>query len=49
MQGATEYEYFSEAESLESSTHRELHGVCRCLWATVHLCEGKFDVFQLDA
>ena len=51
MQGALEYahEYFSEAESLESSTYRELLGVFRCLRAMIHLCEGKFVVFQVDA
>ncbi len=40
MQGVLEYaqEYFSEAESLESSTHCELLGVFRCLRAMVHKC-----------
>ena len=47
MQGVPEYahEYFSEAESTESSTCRELIGVLRCLQSTVHLCAGKFVVF----
>jgi hypothetical protein len=51
MQGVPEYahEYFSEAESTESSTCRELIGVLRCLQSMVHLCAGKFVVFQVDA
>jgi hypothetical protein len=42
-------EYFSEEESAQSSTYRELLGVLRYLQAMVHLCEGKFVVFQVDA
>ncbi len=38
-------EYFSEEESSQSSTYRELLGLLRCLQAMVHLCEGKFVVF----
>ena len=51
MQGAPVYahEYFSEAESVESSTYRELLGVLRCLKSLLHLCAGKFVVFQVDA
>ena len=51
LQGAPEYahEYFSQEESVESSTFRELLGVQRCLQAMVLLCEGKFVVFQVDA
>jgi hypothetical protein len=51
MQGAPEYahEYFSEAESVESSTYRELLGVLRCLQPLMHLCADKFVVFQVDA
>ena len=51
MQGAPEYahEYLSEAESVESSTYRELLGVLRCLQYLMHLCAGKFVVFQVDA
>ncbi len=51
MQGVREHahKYFSEVESPESSTHRELLGVFRCLRAMVYLCEGKFMVFQVDA
>jgi hypothetical protein len=47
MQGVPEYanEYFSEAESMESSMSRELLGVLRCLQSMVHLCVGKFVVF----
>ncbi len=51
MQGAPEYahEYFSEAESVESSTYRELLGVLRCLQSLMYLCADKFVVFQVDA
>ncbi len=51
MEDAPQYarEYFSEEESSKSSTYRELLGVFRCLQATVHVCEGKFVVFQVDA
>ena len=42
-------EYFSEWEARESSTYRELVGVCRCLQAMVHKCEGRFVVLQVDA
>jgi hypothetical protein len=51
MQGVPEYAhaYFSEAESTESSTCRELIGVLRCLQSMVYLCAGKFVVFQVDA
>ena len=51
MQGVPEYthEYFSEAEGTESSTYRELIGVLKCLQSMVHLCAGKFVVFQVDA
>ena len=51
LQGAPEYahEYFSQEESVESSTFRELLGVLRCLKSMVLLCEGKFVVFQVDA
>jgi hypothetical protein len=51
MQGAPGYahEYFSEAESVESSTYRELRGVLRCMHSFIHLCANKFVVFQVDA
>jgi len=51
MQGAPEYahEYFSEAESVESSTYRELLGVLRCLQYLIHLCADRFVVFQVNA
>jgi hypothetical protein len=51
MQDALEYahEYFSEAESVESSTYRELLDVLRCLQSMMHLCADKFVVFQMDA
>ena len=51
MEDAPQYarEYFSEEESSQSSTHRELLGVFRCLQAMVHVCEGKFVVFHVDA
>ena len=51
MQGVPEYthEYFSETESTESSTSRELIDVFRCLYMMVHLCAGKFVVFRVDA
>jgi hypothetical protein len=42
-------EYFSEWEARESSTYRELLGVCRCLQAMVHMFEGRFVVLQADA
>ena len=42
-------EYFSEEESSQSSTYRELLGVFRCLQAMVHVCEEKFVVFLMDA
>ena len=35
-------EHFSEEESSQSSTYRELLGVFRCLQVMVHVCEGKF-------
>ena len=51
MEDAPQYarEYFSEEESSQSSTNRKLLGVFRCLRAMVHVCEGKFVVFQVDA
>ena len=51
MQGVVEHahEYFSQEESGESSTFRELLGVFRCLQAMISLCKGKFVVFQVDA
>ncbi len=51
MEDAPRYarEYFSAEESSQSSTYRELLAVFRCLHAMVHLCEGKFVVFQVDA
>ena len=51
MEDAPHYarEYFSAEESSQSSTYRELLGVFRCLQAMIHLCEGKFVVFQVDA
>ncbi len=51
MQGVIEYarEYFSEEECGTSSTYRELLGVLRCLRAMLHVCAGKFVVFQVDA
>ena len=51
MQGVPEYasEYFSEAESTESSTCREFIGVLSCLQSMVHFCARKFVVFQVDA
>jgi hypothetical protein len=47
IENALQYarEYFLEEESSQSSTHRELVGVFRCLYPMVHLCEGKFVVF----
>ena len=47
MQGVQEYahEYFSEAESTESSACRELLGVLRCLQSIMRLCAGEFVVF----
>ncbi len=40
---APEYarEYFSEEESSQSLTYRELLEVFRCLQAMVHVCEGS--------
>ena len=51
MQCVIEYahEYFSEEECGTSSTHRELLGVLRCIRAMMHVCAGKFVVFQVDA
>jgi hypothetical protein len=51
MQGVLEdaHEYFSEAETVESSTYRELLGVLRCLHFLMHLCTDRFFVFQVDA
>jgi hypothetical protein len=48
MENAPQYarEYFSEEESSQSSTYRELLGVFWCLQAMVHVCEGKFVVFR---
>ncbi len=37
-------EYFSEAESFELLTYRELLDVPRCLQMIVNLCAGKFVV-----
>jgi hypothetical protein len=50
MQGVTEYayDYFSQEECVTSSTYRELLGVLRCLRAMMHVCGGKFGVFQVD-
>jgi len=50
MEGAIQYahEYLTEEEAGTSSTYRELLGVLRCLRALMHLCEGKFVVFQVD-
>ena len=45
----TAHEYFSVAESLESSTYRELLAAYRCLQALVHRCEGRLVVLQVDA
>ena len=51
IQGVIEYahEYFSEEECGTPFTYRELLGVLRCLRAMMHVCEGKFVVFQVDA
>jgi hypothetical protein len=51
MQGVIEYahEYFSEEECGTSSTYRERLGVLRCLRAMLHVCAGKFVVFQVNA
>jgi hypothetical protein len=51
MEGVIQYahEYLTEEEAGTSSTYRELLGVLRCLHAVMHLCEGKFVVFQVDA
>jgi hypothetical protein len=51
MQGVIEYarEYFAEEECGTSSLYRELLGVLRCLRAMLHVCAGKFVVFQVDA
>jgi len=43
------HEYFSEAESVEFSTYRELLGVLKCLRSLMHLCAGRSVVFQVDA
>ena len=43
------HEYFTEEESRESSTFRELLGVRRCLQALVRRCEGRLVVLQVDA
>jgi hypothetical protein len=47
LQGAPEYanSYFSQEESVESSTFRKLLGVIRCLKSMMLLCKGKFVVF----
>ena len=42
-------EDLSEWEARESFAYRELLGVCRCLQAMVHMCEGRFVVLQVDA
>ncbi len=51
MQGVIEYahEYFSKEECGTSSTHRELLIVLRFLRTMMHVCAGKFVVFQADA
>ncbi len=51
MEVVPEYarEYFSEEESFQSSTYRELLGALMCLHAMVHLCEEEFVVFSVDA
>ena len=51
MDDASQYaqKYFSEVESSQSSTYRELLGVYRCLQPMVHVCSGNFVVFQVDA
>ncbi len=51
MQDVAEHahEYFSQEESVESSTYRELLGVFMCLQAMISLGQGKFVVFQVDA
>ncbi len=51
MLGVNEYahEYFSEEECATSSTYRELLVLLRCLRAIMHVCVGKFVVFQVDA
>ncbi len=43
------HEYFSQEESAESSTFRELLGVFMCLHAMISLCQGKFVGFQVVA
>ena len=45
----TARKYFTQEESVESSTCRELLGVLRCLQTLVHVCIGKFVVVQVDA
>ena len=42
-------EYFSEEESSQSSTYRDLLGVYMCLHAMIHVCAGKMVLFQVDA
>ena len=51
MDGVVQYahEYLTEEDAGTSSTYRELLGVLRVLRALMHLCEGKFVVFQVDA
>jgi hypothetical protein len=51
MEGVIQYahEYLTDEEAGTSSTYRELLGVFRCLRAFMHLCEGKFVVFRVDA
>jgi len=51
MEDAPQYarEYFLEEESSQSSTYREFLRVFRRLHAMVHVCEGKFVVFLVDA
>ena len=42
-------DYFSEWDTIQSSTFRELLEVSRCLKAMVHMCEGRFVVLHADA
>jgi hypothetical protein len=51
LEGVIQYahEYHTEEQAGTSSTYEELIGVLRCLRALMHLCEGKFVVFQVDA
>jgi hypothetical protein len=51
LQGALEYahEYFSQEESVESSTFQKLLGVLWCLKSMILLREGKFVVFHVYA